>query len=504
MTDRLDPAPSQSVPTRAAPLGTAARPAPTRTAPPPVAAVESAPGRSPLGPVALTTLLFGAFLPMLSFFIINVALPAIGSDLHASTGELQLVVGSYGIANATLLVVGGRLGDGFGRKRLFLLGMTGFTVMSLICAIAPTIGVLLAARVVQGAAAAALTPQVLASISSLLTGEHRARAMAMFGVAGGLAAALGQILGGVLIQANVFGLDWRAVFLVNVPVGLIALVAAMKLLPETRADQAHRVDLVGAGLLALTLVLLLLPLTEGRPLGWPAWTWASLAATVPALVLFGVHQHRAERAGAAPLIPPSVLRLRAMRIGLLLAIGFFTSFGGFMFVFALATQGEAGMSPLEGGLSLLPLAVGFLITSIYGPRLQQRYGAGLIVRGWIIQGVGYALLAVVALMVWPDVTPLRLAVPLLVAGFGSGLVMVPLIGVVVGQVPPAQAGLGSGILLTSQQTCLALGAATVGTAYLSLAGTSWGQGGALAAVALTITTISLLMAPVTRQLKSRG
>ncbi|GAB2572955.1 MFS transporter [Kribbella endophytica] len=470
----------------------------TQTSAPPI----GAPAKSPLGPVALTTLLFGAFLPMLSFFIINVALPAIGTDLHATPGELQLVVGSYGIANATLLVVGGRLGDGFGRKRLFLMGLIGFTVTSLLCAIAPTIGVLLAARVLQGATAAAMTPQVLASISSLLTGEHRARALAMFGVVGGAAAALGQILGGVLVEADVFGLGWRAVFLVNVPVGLFAVVAAVKLLPETRADKAHRVDLVGAALLALTLVLLLLPLTEGRPLGWPLWTWLSLAAVVPALALLGLHQHRAEKAQRAPLIPPTVLRLKAMRLGLLLAMAFFTTFGGFMFVFALATQGEAGMSPLEGGLSLLPMAVGFLITSVYGPRLQARYGAGLIVRGWLIQAVGYAVLAAVALALWPEVTPWTLAVPMLIAGFGSGLVMVPLMGVVIGQVPPAQAGLGSGILLTSQQTCLALGAATVGTAYLSLSGTSWGQGGALAAVALAITAISLLMTPVTRQLRS--
>jgi EmrB/QacA subfamily drug resistance transporter len=458
---------------------------------------------SPLGPATLTTLIFGAFLPMLSFFIINVALPAIGSDLHASSGELQLVVGSYGIAVATLLVVGGRLGDGFGRKRLFLIGLTAFTVISGVCAIAPTIGVLLAARVAQGIAAAAVTPQVLATISSLLTGPHRARAMSMYGVAGGLAAALGQILGGVLVDADIFGLGWRAVFLVNVPVGLIAIVAAARLLPETRSDRAQRVDLVGAGLLALALVLLLLPLTEGRALGWPLWTWVSLAAVIPAVALLGTHQHRSEKAGTSPLIPPTVLRLRAMRIGLLLAVGFFTTFGGFMFVFALATQGEAGMSPLEGGLSLLPMSVGFLITSVYGPRLQQKYGAGLILRGWIVQSVGYAALAVVALTVWPDVTPWTLAIPMLIAGFGSGLVMVPLMGVVIGQVPAAQAGLGSGILLTSQQTCLALGAATVGTAYLSLAGTSWGQGGALAAVALAITAISLLMTPVTHQLRTK-
>lgn len=457
-----------------------------------------------LGPVALTSLLFGALLPAMSFFLINVSLPAIATDLHANAGQLQLVVGGYGIAVATLLVVGGRLGDSFGRRRLFLIGLTGFTVTALICAIAPTIGVLLAARIVQGIAGAAITPQVLASITSLLTGEHRARAMAMFGVANGIAAALGQILGGVLIEANPFGLGWRSVFLIFVPVGIIAIAISIRVLPESKADRVHRVDLVGAVLLALTLVLLLLPLAEGRPLGWPLWTWLSLAAVIPAAAALGLHQHRAERAGHSPLIPPSVLRLRAMRIGLLLAVGFFSTFGGFMFCFALATQGEAHMTPLEGGLSLLPLAVGFLITSVYGPRLQQRYGAGLIVRGWIIQAVGYALLGVVALTLWPHVTPLTIGAPLLVAGVGSGLVMVPLIGVVVSQVPPAQAGLGSGILLTSQQTSLALGAATVGTAYLALAGTSWGQGGALAAVGLAITVISLLMTPVTHQLRSSG
>jgi MFS family permease len=461
-----------------------------------------APVRAGLGPVALTSLLFGSLLPMLSFFMVNVSLPAISADLHANAGQLQLVVGAYGIALATLLVVGGRLGDSFGRRRLFLIGLTGFTTAALICAVAPTIGVLLAARIVQGVAGAAITPQVLASITSLLSGEQRARGMALFGVANGIAAALGQIIGGALIEADVFGLGWRAVFLVFVPLGVVAIAAAGKVLPDSRAEQSHRVDLAGAALLALTLVLLLLPLTEGRPLGWPLWTWLCLAAVIPATALLGAHQHRAERAGHAPLIPPTVLRLRAMRIGLLLAVGFFTTFGGFMFCFALATQGEAHLSPLEGGFSLLPLAVGFLITSIYGPRLQRRYGVGLILRGWIIQAVGYAILAVVALTLWPHVTPLTIGAPLLVSGLGSGLVMVPLIGSVVGQVPSTQAGMGSGILLTTQQTCLALGAATVGTAYLSIAGTSWGQGGALTAVALAITVISLLMTPVTHLLRT--
>ncbi|MET7279548.1 MFS transporter [Kribbella sp. NPDC005582] len=459
------------------------------------------PPATSLAPVALTALLFGSLLPMLSFFMVNVSLPAIGADLHASAGSLQLVVGAYGIAAATLLVVGGRLGDGLGRRRLLLVGLTGFLIASAICAIAPSVVVLLIARVVQGAAAAAVTPQVLASITSLLTGEHRARGMALFGVANGISAALGQILGGVLTDANPFGLGWRSVFVVLALGALIALIAVAATVPDTKAAVAQRVDLVGAALLALSLVLLLLPLTEGRALHWPLWTWISLIAVVPAVGLLALHQHRTEQAGHAPLIPPSVLEHRAMRIGLLMAVGFFTSFGGFMFVFALATQAGAHMSALEGGLSLLPLAIGFLITCIWGPALQRRYGVAMIVWGWIIEGAGYALLAVAALALWPDITVLRLALPMAVIGFGGGLVMVPMIGVVVSQVPPAQAGLGSGILLTSQQTCLALGAATVGTAFLALTSTSWGFGGALAAIAFALAAIAILMAPITNQLR---
>ncbi len=455
-----------------------------------------------LAPAALTSLLFGSLLPMLSFFMINVSLPAIGADLHASAGELQLIVGAYGIAVATLLVVAGRLGDGYGRRRLLLGGLAGFVVASVICAFAPSVWVLLIARIIQGASAAAVTPQVLASITSLMTGEHRARGMALFGVANGISAALGQILGGVLVDANPFGLGWRSIFVVLALGGLLALIAIAASVPDTKAAAAHRVDLVGAALLAVTLVLLLLPLTEGRALHWPLWTWLSLAAVVPAVGLLAWHQRRAERAGHAPLIPPSVLQHRAMRIGLVMAVGFFTSFGGFMFVFALATQAGAHMTALEGGLSLLPLAIGFLITCIWGPALQRRYGVAMVVCGWIIQAGGYALLAVAALALWPDVTVLKLALPMLVIGFGGGFVMIPLIGVVVSQVPPAQAGLGSGILLTSQQTCLALGAATVGTAFLALANTPWGHGGALAAVSIALAATAVLMAPITNQLRT--
>ncbi|HYU85923.1 MAG TPA: MFS transporter, partial [Kribbellaceae bacterium] len=249
----------------------------TATATPRVATAERT---EPFGLTALLTLLSGGFLPILSFFILNVALPSIGADLKTSAGTLQLVVGAYGIANACLVVAGGRLGDAFGRRRLFLAGMAGFTLTSLLCAIAPNAGMLLGARILQGAAAALMTPQVLATIAATLTGESRGRAIGLFGASGGVAAALGQILGGVLVSADVAGLGWRAVFLLNVPLGLAALVATVRLLPETKAPRRLPLDLAGAAILAVTLVVLLLPLTEGRPLGWPLWTWLSLAAVV--------------------------------------------------------------------------------------------------------------------------------------------------------------------------------------------------------------------------------
>jgi MFS family permease len=455
-----------------------------------------------LGAAGLFTLICGAFLPIMSFFVINVALPAIGSDLQATPAELQLVVGSYGIANAALVVVGGRLGDAFGRRRYFMVGMAGFALFSLLSGLAGDIHQLLAFRVGQGASAALMVPQVLATIAATLAGEHRVRAIGLFGAAGGIAAAAGQIIGGLLVSADLFGLSWRAVFLVNVPIAVTALIAARVLLPETKAQRRLPIDMWGAAMLAATLLLLLLPLTEGRPLGWPLWTWIVLAAAVPVAGLLTAHQAYTERVGRVPLVPLSVLALPVMRVGLLIGVAFFTTFGGFMFAFALATQGEAQMSALQGGLTLLPMALAFFSVSIAGPRLQQRWGAGIIARGWAVQAMGYAGLALLLLKEWPDVTPLSLAVPMALTGLGGGMVMIPLFGVILGQVPPQQAGLGSGILITMQQTCLALGAATIGTLFLTWSARAGSQGEALAAICGLIAAVSVIAIPLSLSLVS--
>src|SRR5580704_14878985 len=257
------------------------------------AALDARPGRGPAGTLApqpgkaagpatlttagLTVILIGVLLPMVDFFIVNVALPTIDADLRASQPMLELVVSGYASAYALLLVLGGRLGDSLGRKRLFLIGMAAFTLTSLACGLAPTAGFLVGGRIAQGASAALMVPQVLATIQAATTGERRTRALGKYGATSGLAAVLGQVLGGLLVAWNLDGTGWRPIFLVNVPIGLAGLVLAKRYVPDTRHGNAARVDGKGTVLLGLTVLAVLLPLTEGRSLGWPVWTFVLLA-----------------------------------------------------------------------------------------------------------------------------------------------------------------------------------------------------------------------------------
>lgn len=439
----------------------------------------------PLSILGLATVLLGGFLGVVDFFVVNVALPAIGTDLHASPATLQLVVAGYGIAYALLLVLGGRLGDHLGRRRMFLLGMAAFTVTRVACALAPTAGVLVAARVVQGAAAALMVPQVLATISATTTGRHRMRAMGAFGAMGGLSVVVGQLLGGVIVSADLAGAGWRPVFLVLVPLGVVAMALAWRVLPETRASVPARLDVPGTLLLGATLFSLLVPLTEGRALGWPAWT-VVLLATAPVLgAAFVVSQVRGERRGGSPLVPPSLLRSASMRTGLAIAVPFFVSFGGFMFVFPVAVQRGAGLDPLDAGLALAPYALAFLLVSLVVGRLVDRFGRRVLVLGALVAGFGYAAIGAAAWLAWPQVTVAVLAVPGVVAGAGQASVLAPLFRLVLADVPVDRAGTGSGVLTTTQQTALAFGVATVATAFLALdAVPGLGMRGAFAVVQL--------------------
>ncbi|MET7699774.1 MFS transporter [Streptomyces sp. NPDC005485] len=421
-----------------------------------------------LGGLGLFTVLLGAALPLIDFFIVNVALPTIGRDLHASEAVLELVVAGYGVSYAVLLVLGGRLGDLFGRRRLFLGGMAAFGVTSLACGLAPSAWTLVAARVAQGAAAAAMLPQVLATIQSTTTGPRRAKAMGLYGATAGLSMVAGQILGGVLVAADIAGTGWRSVFLVNVPVVVVGLSLAARAVPETRSQRPEPIDGAGTVLLAVALLTLLAPLTEGRAAGWPLWTWVALAAFPFAAAAFYFVERRKDRSGRTPLVPPSLFATVSLRRGLILIVPFSIGFSGFMFVIAVALQRGAGLGPVPAGLALAPMAVVFFVVSLCGPRLVARYGTRVVTVGGLIQAIGVALLALAAWRSWPDLGVLELLPGAAVAGAGQALQLPVIFRIILSEVPPARAGVGSGVMITTQQSALALGVATLGTLFLGL------------------------------------
>ena len=421
-----------------------------------------------LHPWGVFILLAGAFLPIADFFIVNVALPSIGRSLHATPGALELVVAAYGSAYASLLVLGGRLGDRIGRHRLFQIGAGGFVLASAACGFAPDIWSLVAARLVQGATAAALVPQVLATFHAVLEGERKTRALALYGATSGIAAVVGQLAGGVLVTADIAGSSWRPIFLINVPLGVAVYFIAKRVVPATRSPRPSSVDLPGTLLFGGTLVALLLPLSLGHTLGWPVWTWALLGVAVVLGALTTSVERRSERAGMTPLLPPSLVRLPSMARGLAMILPFSIGFGSFMFVFALTVQDGLHADPLVGGLSILPMAALFFLGSLVSAKIINRYGRGAIAAGAATQALGLALIATVMVVTWPHVALMALAGPLALIGAGQSLLFAGLFRVVLTDVPAHHGGIGGGVLITLQQSGLALGVATLGTTYLAL------------------------------------
>ncbi|MFE1379034.1 MFS transporter [Streptomyces sp. NPDC058740] len=468
----------------------------TTTSTPPRTAAAVGPARPDLGSLGLFTVLLGAALPLIDFFIVNVALPTIDHDLAAGPALLELVVAGYGLSYAVLLVLGGRLGDLFGRRRLFLAGMAAFGLTSLACGLAPDAWSLVGARVAQGAAAALMLPQVLATIHSSTSGARHARALSLYGATAGLAMVAGQILGGVLVAADLAGSGWRAIFLVNVPVALLGLLLAARSVPETRSDRPAPVDVPGTLLLALSLLSLLAPLTEGRAAGWPLWTWLSLAAFPFAAGAFWWVELRADRRGRTPLVPPRLLGLVSLRRGLAVVLPLSGGFSGFMFVIAVALQQGLAMGAVASGLALVPMAVAFFGASLAGPRLVRRWGTRVVPVGAVFQGVGIGLIAWAVGGGWSELSVLDLLPGMAVAGFGQGLQLPVLFRVVLSEVPGEQAGVGSGVMVTTQQSAMALGVATLGSLFLSLASSPAAMGSALTTTLLVqvgVVVLTLLL-----------
>ena len=414
---------------------------------------------------ALAVVLTGTFMVVLDFFIVNVAMPAMQRDLHAGTGAIEWVIAGYGLTFATFLITAGRLGDQLGRRRMFSLGLALFTVASAACGLAPSPAVLVVARLVQGLAAALLSPQVLSIIGVVYNGPDRVRAISIYGIVLGLAAVGGQLIGGVLVQADIAGLGWRSCFLINVPIGLVGLAIAARAVPESRVEGANRLDLVGTALVTLGLVDIVLPLVEGRQHGWPAWTWLCLGAAPITLGLFAAHQRRLSRRGGAPLLDPALFRERAFSAGLVTQLVFFASMASYFLVLALYLQQGRGLDALQAGLVFTILAAAYLVASAYAPGLTPRLGRRLPAIGGLVLAVGHGLLALSVADIGVGGSVALLVPGMLLEGAGMGLVITPLTSTVLGSLQPENAGAAAGALSTMQQVGNALGVAVTGVIF---------------------------------------
>jgi MFS family permease len=466
--------------------------------------------------LAAAVLITGALMDLIDVTIVNVALPTIRQSLGASATELEWVVSGYMLAFAAVLIIAGSLGDSFGRKRLFLLGVAAFGAASLWAGLSATAAELIAARVIQGAGAAVMSPQVLATFRVIFAGRERGKAFALYGAMAGFATAIGLVLGGVLTDANLFGWSWRAVFFVNVPVALGTLAAGIRIIPPTRDWAARRPNLPAAAVLAAGLVAIVYPLLEGRQLGWPAWTWPLMAAGVAAIAALAAREARgrtsrvssvsarasqraAQVAGAtrepagvigatrgpaaaaaaatcgpaaaaaardtAPLLRPRLFRIPAFAAGLGVMVAFGAGMQGFFLMLALWLQAGQHFSPLKAGLTALAFSAGSFVLAPAAVPLALRYGRRALVLGGILMAAGCGAVLAFAGDVGVGGSPWPIAPGLAVAGGGLALLVIPLANVVLAAVPAEAAGGASGLFGTAQQLGGAIGVALAGTIF---------------------------------------
>jgi EmrB/QacA subfamily drug resistance transporter len=424
--------------------------------------------------LTLGVLLLAAFMNLLDISIVNIAIPSIQRNLHASYADVQWALAGYTLAYALILITGGRLGDTFGRKRLFLIGVTGFTVMSALCGAAQTPGMLIASRVAQGAFGAIMIPQVLSVIQVIFPARERIKALAAFGVTAGLGTVSGPLLGGLLTQHNLFGLDWRPIFLINVPVGILAVAASAMLVRESRAPRPPRLDPVGVGLISAALLMLLYPLVQGRELGWPTWTFVSMAAAAPTLAVFIAWERAKDRRDGSPLVQLGLFRHRAFAVGTAIAVTFFLGVTSFALILTLFLQIGLGFGPLHAGLTFLPFSGGVLIASGAAARLAPRFGRGVTMTGALVMAGGMAGLIATVHHFGGGVTSSDLVPALLIAGIGMGTVLAPLADILLARVQPQDAGSASGIFNTALQVGASIGVAVIGVIFFGLLGSQSG------------------------------
>ena len=365
-----------------------------------------------------------------------------------------------------MLITGGRLGDTYGRKRLFIIGVVGFTIMSALCGAAQSAGMLIASRVGQGAMGALMIPQVLSAIQVMFPAAERIKALAAFGVTAGLGAVSGPLVGGLLTSHSLLGLGWRSIFMINIPVGVIAVAAALGLVRESRAPRPPRLDPVGVLLLSGALVLLLYPLVEGQQVGWPGWAYLMMALSGPVLAVFIGYERRKTRRDGSPLVELGMFGQRGFAVGMAIALVFFLGVASFGLVLTLFLQEGLGFTPLHAGATFIPFSLGVFAASGAAARLEPRFGRRVTMTGALIIAAGMAALIGIVHHFGAAVSTWDLVPGLAAAGLGLGTVLAPLANVVLAGVREQDAGSASGVLNTGFQLGNSVGIALMGVIFI--------------------------------------
>lgn len=421
--------------------------------------------------LALAIVMTAAFMDLVDVTIVNIAIPSIQEDAGASWSQIQWITAGYALAFAAGLITGGRLGDIYGRKRLFLLGIGGFTLASALCGFAANPEMLVASRILQGAMAAMMVPQVLSIVHATFPAHERGKVFGLFGAVVGLGAVSGPLLGALLTEWNLFGLEWRPIFLINLPVGIAGLILGSRFITESKAPKALKLDLVGVVLVTLGLLMLLYPLTRGRELDWPVWGYVSMAGSIGVFGALVAYERRKGARDGSPLIELSLFRVRSFAAGVAVQTVFGVALGVFFLVWTLYMQTGLGWSPLKAGLTGVPFSLA--VSTAAGLSVQKlvpRFGRKVLQTGALAMGIG------VLLYIWEsgryglDIAPWQMALPLVVMGVGMGLIVAPLTDAVLSDVPREHAGSASGLINTVQQMGNALGLGLVAVVFFGQIG----------------------------------
>jgi EmrB/QacA subfamily drug resistance transporter len=423
-------------------------------------------------------LIFASFMDLLDVTIVQVALPTIREDLGATPAQLEWIISGYMLAFAVVLVTGGRLGDILGRQRTFLIGVAGFTIASVVASLSATGDLLVAARVVQGAFAALMVPQALSTLQALYTPKERAPMYGIIGGVSGLAAVIGPVLGGWLVSADIAGLGWRSIFLLNVPVGIAIFALAARFVPNTKSPHPLRLDILGVVLLSGALLGMLYPVVEGRALGWPAWLWLVVGAGVALAVVFVLVERAKERRDGSSLLPLSLFGNRGFSAGLVTQASFQGAMNAFTIAWIIYIQAVLGFDAFAAGLTMLPFSIGAFVGVGIAVPLASKVGKPIVTMGALIQAAGIVWMIAIMTERASALTGWDLVVPFLVTGIGLGLLVVPLID----NVPLRDAGAASGTYGTFQQIGAAVGVAVAGTVFFNQVGTDFSQPNVMAAL----------------------